>query len=359
MDPNGERELLSQPCELERVARRIFLFSKGQGVRCVGDALEQEPAFGRVIEVAGFVVRRLIQALVALFGVVTLVFFLQRLTGDPVLLLVPQGATQADIDVMRTALGFDRPLYIQYFGFLADLVRLDLGRSYVQNLPVVDIISSRVPYTLELAAGALVVALGFGVPIGILMAIRRNRFEARWLVGLVLVGQSMPTFWTSVLLIMFFGVWLRWLPPSGANGFESLIMPAVALGFLSMATFARVTRTAVLDELSKDYVRTGHAKGLSTPRLITHHLLRNAAVPIVTISALEIANLLTGAIIIETVFAWPGLGQLTIQAISARDFSIVQGVVIIGAAAAILLNLIADLLYSIIDPRIRLPGRVA
>jgi peptide/nickel transport system permease protein len=309
--------------------------------------------------VGAFVVRRLIQAFIALFGVVTLVFFLQRLTGDPVLLLVPQGATQADIDVMRTALGFDQPLYVQYLHFLANLVHFDLGRSYVQNQPVVDIIASRVPYTLELAAGALFVAVGFGVPIGILIAIRRNRWESRWLVGFVMIGQSMPTFWTSVLLIMVFGVWLRWLPPSGASGFASLLMPSVGLGFLSMATFARVTRTSVLDELGKDYVRTGHAKGLSSLHLVLHHLLRNAAVPIITISALEIANLLTGAIIIETVFAWPGLGQLTIQAISARDFAVVQGVVLIGAASAILLNLLADFLYSLIDPRIRLPGRHA
>ncbi len=308
---------------------------------------------------AAFIARRLIQAFIALFGVITLVFFLQRLTGDPVLLLVPQGATQADIDVMRTALGFDRPLYIQYFHFLSSLAQFDLGRSYVQNLPVVEIIASRIPYTLELAAGALLVAVGFGVPIGVVLAVRRKRWEARWLIGLVLVGQSMPTFWTSVLLIMFFGVFLRWLPPSGANGLESLLMPSFALGLLSMATFARVTRTSVLDELSKDYVRTAHAKGLSTSRLVFHHLMRNAAVPIVTISALEIANLLTGAIIIETVFAWPGLGQLTMQAISARDLAVVQGIVLIGAAVAILLNLVADLLYSLIDPRIRLGGRPA
>ncbi|MGY5780430.1 ABC transporter permease [Rhizobium sp. LEGMi135b] len=306
---------------------------------------------------AAFIARRLIQAFIALFGVITLVFFLQRLTGDPVLLLVPQGATQADIDVMRTALGFDRPLYIQYFHFLSSLAQFDLGRSYVQNLPVVEIIASRIPYTLQLAAGALLVAIGFGVPIGVVLAVRRKRWEARWLIGLVLVGQSMPTFWTSVLLIMFFGVFLRWLPPSGANGLASLLMPAFALGLLSMATFARVTRTSVLDELSKDYVRTAHAKGLSTSRLVFHHLMRNAAVPIVTISALEIANLLTGTIIIETVFAWPGLGQLTMQAISARDFAVVQGIVLIGAAVAILLNLAADLLYSLIDPRIRLGGR--
>lgn len=303
-----------------------------------------------------FFVRRLIQAFIALIGVVTLVFFLQRLTGDPVLLLVPQGATQADIDVMRTSLGFDKPLLVQYLHYVVSLGQLDLGRSYVQNLPVADIISSRVPYTLELAAGALVVALGLGLPIGIVIAVRRRHWDARFLTAIVLAGQSLPTFWTSVLLIMVFGVWLRWLPPSGASGFASLIMPAVALGFLSMATFARVTRTSVLDELGKDYVRTGQAKGLSTFRLVFRHLLRNAAVPIVTISALEIANLLTGAIIIETVFAWPGLGQLMIQAISARDFAVVQGLVLIGAATAIFLNLVADLLYSLIDPRIRLSG---
>ncbi|MDL2397927.1 ABC transporter permease [Rhizobium mayense] len=306
-----------------------------------------------------FIAKRLLQAVIALFGVVTLVFFLQRLTGDPVLLLVPPDASKADIDTMRAALGFDQPLYLQYLHFLAGLLRFDLGQSYVQNLPVLNIIGSRVPYTLSLAAGALVVALGLGVPIGIVIAVRRHSWESRWLMSFVLIGQSMPTFWTSILLIMLFGVLLRWLPTSGARGVTSLLMPAFALGFLSMATFARVARTSVLDELEKDYVRTGHAKGLSLTRIVLRHLLRNAAVPLVTISALEIANLLTGAIIIETVFAWPGLGQLTIQAISARDFPIVQGVVLIGAAAAILLNLLADILYSVIDPRIRLSGRQA
>lgn len=300
--------------------------------------------------------KRIFQAVIALFGVMTLVFFLQRLTGDPVLLLVPQGATPDDIAVMRTALGFDRSLLVQYFDFIAGLLRLDFGRSYVQNVPVLDIILSRVPYTLMLAGGALVVALGLGVPIGVLMAVRRFRRDARVLMGVVLVGQSMPTFWTSILLIMAFGVGLRWLPTSGAREAASLIMPAFALGFLSMATFARVARTAVLDELEKDYVRTGHAKGLPMRRIIFRHLLRNASIPVVTVAALEIANLLTGAVIIETVFAWPGLGQLTIQAIAARDFMIVQGVVLIGAAAAIALNLVADLLYSVIDPRIRFDG---
>jgi peptide/nickel transport system permease protein len=205
-----------------------------------------------------------------------------------------------------------------------------------------------------LAAGALVVAFGIGIPVGITLAIRRGRPIARLLSALVLAGQSMPTFWSAILMIMVFGVWLGWAPPSGARELSSIVMPSIALGLLSMATFARVARTAVLDELEKDYVRTGHAKGLPMRRIIFRHLLRNASIPVVTVSALEIANLLAGAVIVETVFAWPGLGQLTIQAITARDFMVVQGVVMLGAITAIGLNLVADLLYSLIDPRIRM-----
>lgn len=301
-----------------------------------------------------FFVKRLLQALIAIFGVMTLIFFLQRLAGDPVLLLVPMDATQADIDRMRTALGFDRPVAVQYLDYLRNVMLFDFGRSYVQNVPVGELIRSRLPYTLMLAAGALVVAFGIGIPVGITLAVRRGRPIARLLSALVLAGQSMPTFWSAILMIMVFGVWLGWVPPSGARQASSIIMPSIALGLLSMATFARVARTAVLDELEKDYVRTGHAKGLPMRRIIFRHLLRNASIPVVTVSALEIANLLAGAVIVETVFAWPGLGQLTIQAITARDFMVVQGVVLLGAVTAIGLNLVADLLYSLIDPRIRM-----
>lgn len=227
----------------------------------------------------------------------------------------------------------------------------------MQDLPVWTLIASRLPYTLMLAGGALTVAFGLGIPLGITMAVRRGRPEAKAIMGLVLAGQSMPTFWSAILMIMVFAVWLGWLPPSGARDWQSLIMPSIALGLLSMATFARVSRTAVLDELEKDYVRTGRAKGLPMLRIVIRHLLRNAAIPVVTVGALEIANLLAGAVIVETVFAWPGLGQLTVQAISARDFMLVQGVVLLGATTAIILNLIADILYSLIDPRIRMEGR--
>ena len=301
-----------------------------------------------------FFLKRTFQALIAVVGVMTLIFFLQRLTGDPVLLLVPQNATQADIEAMRETLGFNRPLAVQYLDYMAGLMTFDLGRSYVQNIPVWTLIASRLPYTLMLAGGALVVAFGIGIPLGVLMAVRRGRPEAKAMMGFVLAGQSMPTFWSAILMIMVFAVWLGWLPPSGARTTSSLIMPSIALGLLSMATFARVARTAVLDELEKDYVRTGHAKGLPMRRIVMRHLLRNAAIPVVTVAALEIANLLAGAVIVETVFAWPGLGQLTVQAINARDFMVVQGVVLLGAVTAITLNLIADLLYSLIDPRIRM-----
>ncbi|RRH76359.1 ABC transporter permease [Falsigemmobacter faecalis] len=303
-----------------------------------------------------FLVRRLLQSLIAILGVMTLIFFLQRLSGDPVLLLVPQDASAADIERMRVALGFDRPLMVQYLAYLGDLLRFDLGISIVQNVPVWDLIKSRLPYTLGLGAGALLVACGIGIPLGVIMAMRRGRAEARAATGLALAGQSLPTFWSAILLIMIFAVWLKWLPPSGARSFEAVILPAISLGILSMATFARVTRTAVLEEMGKGYVRTGRSKGLSQFTILIRHIGRNASIPLVTISALEIANLLAGAVVVESVFAWPGLGQLTVQAINARDFTLVQGIVLLGAVTAILLNLIADLLYGLIDPRIRVTG---
>jgi len=301
-----------------------------------------------------FLLRRCGQALVTVLGVATLVFFVQRLTGDPTYLLVPETATKADIDALRHALGFDRPLLVQYLDFIRDLAHFDLGQSVVQRVPVTTIIASRLPYTLQLAAGALVVAAGLGIPAGVLLAMLRDRAIARICAGVVLAAQSMPTFWSGILMILIFAVELGWLPPSSTGGFSHLIMPSVTLGLLSMATFARITRTALLDELSKDYVRTARARGVRTMRLLFRHVARNASIPVITVSALEISNLLAGAVIVETVFAWPGLGQVTVQSILARDFLIVQGVVLLGAFVTVALNLAADILYSIVDPRIRL-----
>ncbi len=296
---------------------------------------------------------RLMQAAIATFGVVTLVFFVMHLSGDPTLLLVPEGASAEQIAQLRHLLGFDRPIYVQYLAYLADLAHGDLGESFVQRAPVSLIVGSRLPYTLALAGGALAVALVVGIPAGIAMAVWRGGVVERALAALVLAGQSLPTFWSGILMILFFGVVLRWLPTSGADGPSSLIMPSVALGALAMSTFARMTRISVLDELSRDYVTAARARGLSMAAAVARHVLRNAAIPVITIVALEVGNLLAGAVIVETVFAWPGIGQLAIQSIQSRDFLVVQAIVLFVSLTYIALNLLADLTYTLVDPRIR------
>jgi peptide/nickel transport system permease protein len=293
------------------------------------------------------------QAVLASFGVLTIVFFVMRLSGDPTLLLVPEGATVEQIDQLRHSLGFDRPLGVQYLAYLSDLAHFDFGESLVQRAPVLGIVEERVPYTVALAAGALAVALGIGIPAGIAMAVWRGGIVERALSAVVLAGQSLPTFWSGILLILLFGVTLRWLPTSGVDGIASLIMPSLALGAVAMSTFARMTRIAVLDELSRDYVNAARARGLSRGAAILRHVLRNAAIPVVTIAALEVGNLLAGAVIVESVFAWPGIGQLAIQSIQSRDFLVVQAVVLFVSLVYVACSLLADIAYAAIDPRIR------
>ncbi len=300
-----------------------------------------------------YIARRLLQAAIATFLVITIVFFVMRLSGDPTLLLVPEGATAEQIAALRHALGFDRPLAVQYLGYLGDLAHFDLGQSLVQRAPVWLIVASRLPYTMALAAGALVFALVTGIPAGIAMAVWRGGVTERLLSALVLAGQSLPTFWSGILFILLFGVSLHWLPTSGADGPASLVMPSVVLGALAMATFARMTRISVLEELGRDYVTAARARGLSMGAAVVRHVLRNAAIPVVTVVALEVGNLLAGAVIVETVFAWPGIGQLAMQSIFARDFLVVQAIVLFVSMVYIALNLATDLAYSAIDPRIR------
>lgn len=298
--------------------------------------------------------QRTIQAIVAIFGVLTIVFVIMHLSGDPTLLLVPQDASAEMIDELRRQLGFDRPISVQYVEYLKGLAQLDFGISVVQRVPALDIVLSRLPYTIQLAAGALVVAVGVGVPAGILMATMRGSTIDRVLTAIVVTGQSVPTFLSAILLIFVFGVTLRWLPTSGAGDLSALIMPSIALGALSMSTFARMTRISIIDELGKDYVRAGRARGLSLGQVVFRHVLRNASIPVITIAALEIGNLLAGAVIIETVFAWPGIGQLAIQSIQARDFLVVQVIVLLISFVYVLTSVLADLVYGMVDPRIRL-----
>lgn len=299
------------------------------------------------------ILQRVGHSAVTCFLVLTLVFFIMRISGDPTLLLVPEGATAEQIAQLRHALGFDRPLPVQYLSYLGDLLRLDFGSSLVQRAPVVGIVAERIPYTISLAGGALAFALGVGIPAGIVMAVMRGTWLESVIAAVVLAGQSLPTFWSGILLILLFGVTLGWLPTSGADSFAALVMPAIALGALTMSTFARMTRIAVIDELSRDYVTAARARGLARNVVVMRHVLRNASIPVVTVAALEAGNLLAGAVIVETVFAWPGIGQLAIQSIAARDFLIVQFIVLFVSLVYIGMNLLADLAYAAIDPRIR------
>lgn len=295
---------------------------------------------------------RLGQAILALWGVVTAVFFALRLSGDPARLLAPQGATEAAIDALRHTLGLDVPVWQQYLNFLAGLVHGNVGYSYVQHESALLLIAQRLPYTAQLALAALLLSAIFGVGAGMIMALSRGRWGERVLMPIVLVGQAMPAFWTGILLILVFSVTFRLLPSTGYNGPISLILPAITLASLSAATIARVTRGAVLEQLSRDYVRTARSKGAGTFRLIRKHLLRNVSIPILTVLALEIANLLGGSVVTELIFAWPGVGQLTVQSVNARDFPVVQAIVIMASTAYILINLVTDIAYGFIDPRI-------
>jgi peptide/nickel transport system permease protein len=297
---------------------------------------------------------RLVQAVIAIFGVITIVFIVMHLSGDPTLLLVPQGASTEMINELRHQLGFDQPLWLQYLQYLQGLAHLDFGMSVVQRVPAIDIVASRLPYTIMLAIGALIVAIGVGIPAGILMATRRGGFLEKILTAIVITGQSVPTFLSGILLIFLFAVTLRWLPASGVGGFSAIVMPSIALGALSMSTFARMARISVLDELGKDYVRAGRARGLSLGAVVIRHVLRNASIPVITIAALEIGNLLAGAVIVETVFAWPGIGQLAIQSIQSRDFLVVQVIVLLISFVYVLTSVLADFVYALVDPRIRL-----
>ena len=307
---------------------------------------------------ARYIAGRAGQAVLQFFGVISIIFVILRLSGDPARLLVPQQATTEDIARIRTQLGLDAPIWQQYLDYLGGLFRFDFGFSYIQGRPALDLIAERLPYTITLALAALVLSMVVGIPVGMASAYYRRKFFGRALMPFVLIGQSMPAFWLGMLLILVFSVWLRVLPSTGFDGASSLILPAVSLAALSMATLARITRSSFLEQLNAEYVRTARSRGASAARVLLGHVLRNSAIPIVTLLALEVASLLGGAVIIETVFAWPGLGQLTIQSIQARDFPVVQAIVVFVAVIYIGVNLVTDLLYAVIDPRVRLTDSV-
>lgn len=300
-----------------------------------------------------FLARRLLQSVVILWAVASIAFGLTFLSGDPATLMIGDHWTEEQIRNFREYMGFDRPFHEQYLEYLGRVLRGDFGLSVRQQVPVTHLILERFPATLELAAAALLIIVLIAIPVGVISAVRRNTIWDHASMGIALFAQSVPTFWLGMLLILVFGVYLRWLPVSGRDGVLYLVLPAFTLATYSAARNARIVRSSMLDILSDDYIRTAKAKGLAPRYVIFGHALRNALIPVVTMLGLEVGSLLGGALVTETVFAWPGIGRLTIQAIYARDYPLVQGVITFGAIIFVLLNLLVDVSYGFLDPRVR------
>ncbi|MGH9313217.1 MAG: nickel ABC transporter permease [Vicinamibacterales bacterium] len=302
-----------------------------------------------------FLLRRLILTVPVLLGVATLVFALIHLVpGDPAVSMLGEGATTEEVDTLRTKLGLNRPLLEQYGTFLSGLVRGDFGTSFRFGTPVGREIAARIPNTAVLAVAAMAVALAIALPLGILAAVFRGTLVDHAAMTAALVGISMPNFWLGPLVAILFAVKLGWLPVSGTGSPAHLVLPALTLGAALAAVLARMTRASLLEELRELYVVAGRARGLSRARVVLRHALRNSLIPIVTIIGLQLGAVLTGTIITETIFAWPGLGRLLVQAIGFRDYPLIQGCILFIAVTYVAMNLITDVAYGALDPRIRL-----
>jgi peptide/nickel transport system permease protein len=308
--------------------------------------------------VLAYLVVRLLQAAATVLLAAAAVFFAVRLApGDPAELLLPEGASPEQFAALRASWGFDEPLLVQFGSFFRNLLRGDLGVSLSYREPVLDVIRERLPATLQLASAAMALALIIAIPLGIAAALRPGSPFDAIVSGMTIATQSVPSFWLGVQLILIFSLALRLLPPSGAEGPRYLILPMVTLAADVTGLLTRVVRTEMATVLRQDYVRTARAKGLSAAAVNLRHAFRNAANPLVTVIGLRWGALLGGAAITETVFAWPGIGRLAIQSVSARDYPLVQGVVLVAAVIFVTLNLVVDLLYAVLDPRVRLSAR--
>jgi peptide/nickel transport system permease protein len=301
-----------------------------------------------------FLVRRLALTLPVVLGVATLVFALIHLIpGDPAQAMLGETASEQDVQALRERLGLDRPLVEQYGAFLAGIARGDLGTSLRTNEPVATAILDRLPATLELAAAAMVVSIGVAIPLGIIAAVRRGTFVDHLATTLALTGISIPSFWLGPLLAIVFAVELGWLPVAGRGTAAHLVLPAISLGAALAAILARMTRASLLEELREPYVQAARARGTSRARAVLRHAFRNSLIPVVTLVGLQFGGVLTGAVITETIFAWPGVGRLLIQSIGFRDYPLVQGCILFIAMTYVAMNLLTDLAYGVLDPRIR------
>jgi peptide/nickel transport system permease protein len=303
--------------------------------------------------VSTYILRRLAQMVPVMVGITMVAFVLVRLTGDPAAILLPPEAPKETVEAFRREFGLDQPIYVQYLRFVGDALRGDFGRSIRYREPVGALFVERLPATLELAFSSILLALVVGIPVGILSAVRRNAWPDTLSRFFALLGQAIPSFYLGLMLIMLVAVHWRLLPTGGRGAPEQLLLPAVTLSAGLMALVTRFTRGAVLDVLRQDYVRTGRAKGLGEGMLLRRHILKNALIPVVTVVGLQIGSAFSGAVVTETVFAWPGIGRLMVQAITTRDFPIVQATVMIVSVIFVTVNLIVDLIYAWLDPRIK------
>lgn len=301
-----------------------------------------------------FLIQRILLTVCVTWIVVSLVFGLIHLVpGDPIEQMLGEGASVSEVNRIRQELGLDRPLLEQYFSYMSGLLRGDLGVSFRNREPVITSIAQRYPATIELAVAAIFFSLLIAVPLGVIAAVRRGRVTDRSIGLFTLFGVSLPNFTLGPLLILFFSIYLGWLPVSGREDLVHLILPAITMGSGMAAITTRMVRSSMLEEIEQDYVRTARAKGLSEKTVLFRHALRNGLTPILTVMGLQFGNLLAGAIITEVIFSWPGLGQLTIQAINARDYPLVQGCILTIALTYVMVNFMTDIVYSLVDPRIR------
>jgi peptide/nickel transport system permease protein len=303
-----------------------------------------------------YLVQRLLHGALVLLGVTAVVFGLTYLTGDPATVLVPLNTSQAEIDRYRHAMGLDRPAPIQYLDFLSHAIRGDFGNSFRHQSPAMPLVLERVPATLALTGTAMLLAMLIAFPLGTLAALHHNgRLDA--LSRLVaLLGQSVPAFWLAIVLILVFSVYLHWLPSSGASTWQSLLLPGLTVGAATAATLARLLRSSLIDVLTQDYVRTAYAKGLSRRATLIGHALKNAALPVVSYMALQVVFVLSNAVVVESIFAYPGMGRLAVESIATRDVPVIQAFVTLAAIVVVVVNIIVDLVYTRLDPRINLAG---
>jgi len=301
-----------------------------------------------------YIVRRLGYSTISLVLLSLTIFFFVRVTGDPAVLLVEPGASKADLDQIRQQFGLDRPLFIQYGHFVSALVRGDFGQSFYYRTPVLELYLSRLPNSLMLAAAAMALSLLIGIPSGILAAVNVNGWWDR--VGKIfsLLGLSLPSFWVGLVMILFFSVYLGWLPSSGAGTASHMIMPAFALGWFFAAAHMRMTRSSMLEVMGSEYVKLARLKGLPERMVITKHAFKNALIPVLTLAGINLVIMVNVAVVVETVFAWPGIGRLLYEGVAFRDFPVVQATVLLGGVMIVVVNLLVDILYAVIDPRIRL-----